>query len=89
MCDNLNRIKLGVRVMKMKHALAALAATSLVAAPVAAQAAAAQVARTASPVEDSENLQGGWLVPAIAIIAILLGILAITSGGDDELPHSP
>ena len=71
--------------MKMKHALAALAATSLVAAPVAAQAAAA---RGASPVADSENLQGGWLVPALAIIAVLLGILAITSGGDD-LPHSP
>lgn len=85
MCNNLNRIKLGVRVMKMKHALAALAATSLVATPVAAQAAAA---RTASPVEDSENLRGGWLVPAIAIIAVLLGILAITSGGDD-LPTSP
>jgi len=75
--------------MKMKQALAALAATSLVAAPVAAQAAAAQVARTASPVADSENLQGGWLVPAIAIIAVLLGILAITSGGDDDLPTSP
>jgi hypothetical protein len=70
----------------MKQALAALAATSLVATPVAAQAA---TARTASPVEDSENLRGGWLVPAIAIVAILLGILAITSGGDDDLPTSP
>ena len=74
--------------MNMKQALAALAATSLVATPVAAQAAAAQVARTASPVEDAENLRGGWLVPAIAIIAVLLGILAISSGGDD-LPTSP
>jgi hypothetical protein len=74
--------------MKMKQALAALAATSLVAAPAVAQAAAAEAARTASPVGDSENLQGGWLVPALAIVAILLGILAITSGGDD-LPTSP
>lgn len=89
MCDNLNRIKLGVRVMKMKHALAALAATSLVATPVVAQAATAQAARTASPVGDSENLRGGWVVPVIAIVAVLLGILAITSGGDDDLPHSP
>jgi hypothetical protein len=71
--------------MKMKQALAALAATSLVVAPVAAQAA---VARTATPVEDAENLRGGWLVPVVAIIAILLGILAITNGGDD-LPSSP
>ena len=74
--------------MKMKQAFAALAATSLVATPVAAQAAAADVARTASPVEDSEHLQGGWLVPGLAIIAILLGVLAITSG-DDDLPTSP
>lgn len=74
--------------MKMKQALAVLAATSLVATPVVAQAATAQAARTASPVEDSENLAGGWLVPALAIIAVLLGILAITSGGDD-LPTSP
>lgn len=88
MCDNLNRIKLGVCVMKMNQTLAALAATALVATPVAAQAAAAEAARTASPVEGSENLQGGWLVPALAIIAILLGILAITSGSDD-LPTSP
>ena len=75
--------------MKMKQTLAALAATSLVATPVAAQAATAQVTRIASPVADSENLQGGWFLPALAILAILLGILAITSGGGDDLPHSP
>jgi hypothetical protein len=76
--------------MKMKQALAALAATSLVATPVVAQAAAASATRTAAPVGEAENLQGGWLVPALAIIAILLGILAITSGGDDDdLPTSP
>ena len=75
--------------MKMKQALAALAATSLVATPVVAQAAAVSPARTAAPVGDAENIQGGWLVPALAIIAILLGILALTSGGDDDLPSSP
>jgi len=75
--------------MKMKQALAALAATSLVATPVVAQAATAQAARTASPVEDAENIRGGWVIPVIAIVAVLLGILAITSGGDDDLPTSP
>jgi len=75
--------------MKMKQALAALAATSLVATPVVAQAASVSAARTATPVGDAENIHGGWLVPALAIIAILLGILAITSGGEDDLPHSP
>lgn len=74
--------------MKMKQALAVLAATSLVATPAIAQAAAVQSARTASPVEDAENMRGGFLIPAIAIIAIILGILTIT-GGDDDLPHSP
>lgn len=75
--------------MKMKQALAALVATSLVATPAVAQAAAASAARTSAPVGDTENLQGGWLLPALAIIAILLGILAITSGGNDDLPTSP
>ena len=75
--------------MVMKKTLAALVATSLVGTPVVAQAAAAQVARTGSPVSDSEELRGGWLIPAIAIIAVLLGILAIAGGSDDELPHSP
>ena len=75
--------------MKMKETLAAIVAASLVGTPVVAQAAtAAAPARTGSPVADSENIRGGWLIPALAVIAILLGILAITSGGDD-LPHSP
>jgi hypothetical protein len=74
--------------MKIKQALAALIATSMVTAPVVAQAAAAQDARIASPVDDAENLRGGFVIPLIAVIAILLGILAATSGGDD-LPHSP
>ena len=73
--------------MKMGKMLASVAmATSLVAAPVAAQAAAA--ARAGTPVADAENMRGGFLIPAIAIVAILLGILAATSGGDDA-PHSP
>ncbi|HEU4650224.1 MAG TPA: hypothetical protein VFS49_02310 [Croceibacterium sp.] len=73
----------------MKMTLAAVVAASLVGTPVVAQAAAAQAARTSSPVEDSENIQGGWFLPALAIIAVLLGILAITNGGDGDLPTSP
>jgi hypothetical protein len=75
--------------MKIKQALAALAATTLVATPVVAQAAAVPAARAGSPVADAENIQGGWFLPALAIIAIILGILAATSGGDDDLPTSP
>ena len=74
--------------MKLNAILAAGAALSLAAAPVAAQAATAAAPRAGAEVTDAENLRGGFLIPAIAIIAILLGILAAT-GGDDDLPHSP
>jgi hypothetical protein len=74
--------------MKMKQALAALVATSLVGAPVVAQAAAAESARIGSPVGDSEDMKGGWFVPTLAVIAVLLGILVLIDGGND-LPSSP
>jgi hypothetical protein len=64
-------------------------ATSLVGAPVVAQAAAVQQARLGSEVE-GEQLRGGFVIPLIALIAIILGILAATGGDDDDdLPHSP
>ena len=73
--------------MKLGKVLASVAvATSLVTAPVVAQAAPAE--RTATEVQ-GENVRGGFLIPLIAIIAIILGILAATGGGDDDEPHSP
>ena len=73
--------------MKLGKALASVAvATSLLAAPVAAQASPAEL-RTGTEVE-GENLRGGFLIPLIAIVAIILGILAATSNGEDP-PHSP
>jgi hypothetical protein len=73
--------------MKLGKALASVAvATSLLAAPVAAQASPADL-RTGTEVE-GENLRGGWIIPLVAVIAIILGILAATSGGDDP-PSSP
>ena len=73
--------------MKLGRALASVAvATSLLAAPVAAQAAAP--ARLSSDV-DGEQLRGGFIIPLIALIAIILGLLAATHDDDDDLPHSP
>ena len=73
--------------MKLGKALASVAvAASLVAAPVVAQAAPAEL-RTGTEVE-GENLRGGFIIPLVAIVAIILGILAAT-GGDDDAPHSP
>ena len=48
--------------------------------------ASAQSARAASPVADSEDIRGGFVIPLIAIIAIILGIRAATSGGDNDSP---
>lgn len=71
-----------------KNIASTVVAASLVAAPIVAQAAeAAAPARTASEVQ-GESLRGGFLIPAIAIIAIILGILAATGGSGDR-PRSP
>jgi hypothetical protein len=73
--------------MTLGKALASVAvATSLVVAPVAAQASPAEL-RTSTEVE-GENVRGGFIIPLIAIVAIILGVLALTGGGDDP-PHSP
>jgi hypothetical protein len=74
--------------MKINKALASLAiATSLVAAPVAAQATTTEL-RTATEVE-GENLRGGFIIPLIALVAVVLGILVATGGGNDDAPESP
>jgi Na+/H+-dicarboxylate symporter len=76
--------------MKLSNALAAVVATSIATAPIAAQAAVAEVeqARVGSDVE-GENLAGGFIIPLIALVAVVLGILAATSDSDDDLPTSP
>ena len=75
--------------MKLKQALAGMIAASLVATPVVAQAAAVSASRTAAPVGDAENIQGGWLIPALALLAIILGLVVIFDGDGEDLPHSP
>lgn len=70
-----------------KYAASALVAASFVGAPIVAQAAPSEVSRASSEFE-GENMRGGFIIPVIAIIAVLLGILAATSGGGDA-PHSP
>ena len=73
--------------MKLGKALASVAvATSLLAAPIAAQASVTEL-RSATEVE-GENIRGGFIIPLIALIAVILGILAATSNGDDA-PTSP
>ncbi len=74
--------------MMIKKTLSALVAASLVGTPVLAQAAAVQASRAASPVEDAENLQGGWFIPLLAVLAVIAGIVFLVDDGND-LPTSP
>lgn len=77
--------------MKLKNVVAAGAAVCLATSAVVAQAQDQQLpSRIGSDVSEAEDLGGGgFLVPMLALIAVILGIIAATSGGDDDLPTSP
>lgn len=67
----------------------ALMVTPAVAAAQSSRSATTEVAPAAETVDDGSQLRGGFIIPLIAIIAIILGILAATNDNDDDLPHSP
>ncbi len=72
-----------------KASVAAMLAVSMIATPVLAQSAASlSVARSGAEMSDANDMRGGFLIPAVAIVAIILGILAATSGNNDR-PSSP
>jgi hypothetical protein len=76
-----------------KGIIAATASVALMAAPTMAaaqtSAAATEVAPAGENVQGSE-LRGGFIIPLIALVAIILGIIAATRGNNDgDLPHSP
>ena len=71
-----------------KASLAAALAVSMVGAPVMAQTQPAPVQRSGASMEDSSELRGGFIIPLIALVAIILGILAATHDGGDR-PKSP
>ena len=86
--------------MAFKGLIAAAASVALMTTPTlaAAQASASAAASASSEVApasesvDGEQLRGGFIIPLIALIAIILGICAATDicgGDDDEPPHSP
>ncbi len=80
----------------MGRRLAVLAAASLIASPAIAQSSAAKLsvansvpasARSGADLENANELRGGFIIPLIAVVAIILGILAATGGGNG--PSSP
>ena len=83
--------------MVFKGFIAAATAVALSATPVAASTSSAaaasratQVAPADETVEGSE-LRGGFIIPLIALIAVLLGLCAarVICGKDKNLPNSP
>lgn len=86
--------------MGFKGLIAATTSVALIAAPTmavaqtttATAAAATYAVEPATETVDGEQLRGGFIIPLIALIAIILGLCVGTDicGGDDEdLPHSP
>lgn len=72
-----------------KASVAAMLAVSMVSTPVLAFVASPATAdRSGATTSDSSELRGGFIIPLIALIAIILGILAATNN-DDDLPKSP
>jgi glycerol uptake facilitator-like aquaporin len=67
--------------------VALMATPTIAAAQQAAPVAAAEVAPAGENVNGSE-LRGGFIIPLIALVAIILGILAATHH-HNNLPHSP
>jgi glycerol uptake facilitator-like aquaporin len=72
-----------------KGFVAATAAVALMTAPTVAAAQSVEVAPASETVTEGSELRGGFIIPLIAIIAIILGILAALNDDDDDLPHSP
>jgi hypothetical protein len=81
-----------------KGLIAATASVALMAAPTVASAqASAATARSvevapAAETVDGEQLRGGFIIPLIALIAVILGLCVATDlcgGDDDDLPTSP
>ena len=75
-----------------KASIAAILAVSMASTPVMAQqtsaAALSVAARSGATTEQTNELRGGFIIPVIAIVAVILGILALT-GGNNDRPHSP
>ena len=74
-----------------KASVAAALAVSMASTPVLAQTSAAPLSVAAqsftSESGQTSDLRGGFIIPLIAIVAIILGVLAATGGSDR--PHSP
>lgn len=79
--------------MRFGKIMAAAAALSLTASPVLAQSASALSlgsvgARAGASLDEESDAAGGFIIPALAIIAVILAVVVIADSGDDA-PSSP
>jgi hypothetical protein len=77
-----------------KATLAAMLAVSMTSAPVLAQTAPSATslsvaARSGAEMDDANAVRGGFLIPLIAVLAIIAGIIVAVGGGDGDRPTSP
>jgi hypothetical protein len=56
---------------------------------VAAAQSAVQVAPASESIDGGSELRGGFIIPLLAVVAVILGLLALTSDDDDDLPTTP
>jgi hypothetical protein len=87
--EQLNReFKMSLKKASVAAALAVSMASTPVLAQTALSAAPLSVAaRSGAATRDASELRGGFIIPLVAVVAIILGILAATGGG--SRPHSP
>jgi hypothetical protein len=76
-----------------KTATAVAVALSVTSAPVLAQTDASRLSvsaaqRAGAPAEEANEMGGGFLIPLLALGAIILGILVLLDD-DEDLPESP
>ncbi|WP_162806554.1 hypothetical protein [Sphingosinicella terrae] len=78
-----------------KASMVAMLAVSMASTPVLAQTAAAssspavtESARSGAATDDASALNGGFLIPLLAILAVIAGIYVAVDGGGDR-PVSP
>ena len=76
--------------MRLFKPLAAMASLSLAASPVLAQSAAAplSLSQVGTPSTDSSDLQGGFIIPGIVLLGIVIGAIIVIAD-DDNRPTSP
>ena len=71
-----------------KASMAVMLAVSMASTPVLAQSSAAAPVRATAEVTDANEVNGGWFIPLLAVLAVIGGIIAIAGGGNDG-PTSP